>query len=366
MLPSRWRRKPAQIRSSLPPDSTNCGLNCSRSDSSTRCGKVSPCASGARQSSRRISLPQTLSEVEPRSLQHALAGDGVWIDFGSARLRLRSESRSLADQVRMAYANFPFAAEPAWADIHVHIAPVRGVRRWLRPQVRFVSDGTSPFEPFPADAGLPLLEWGTNWLFGQRLNDLLLFHAGVVERDGRSLLMPAMPGSGKSTLTAGLSCRGWRLLSDEFGAWDPAQQAFVPVLKPIALKNESIEVIRRFAPDARFGPSFPGTRKGTVVHLAASPDAVARRHEPAMPGAIVLPRWSAGAQTALEALSPDRAFASLAFNSFNYATLGEVAFDAVVKLVRECPAYGLTYSDLEHAVAMLSERWPLLLAPPVR
>jgi HprK-related kinase A len=279
---------------------------------------------------------------------------------------LRSASRSLASQLRLAYANFPFAPERSWADIHVHIAPARGVRRWLRPQVRFVSDGTSPFEPFPADAGLPLLEWGTNWLFGQRLNDLLLFHAGVVERDGRSLLMPAMPGSGKSTLTAGLSCRGWRLLSDEFGAWHPLQQAFLPVLKPIALKNESIEVIRRFSPEAQFGPSFPGTRKGTVVHLAANRDAVARRHEPAQPGVIVLPKWTAGSPTTLKPLTPDRAFAVLAFNSFNYATLGEVAFDATVRLVRSCPTFGLTYSDLDDAVAMLSDRWPTLLGPPGR
>jgi predicted ATPase len=33
----------------------------------------------------------------------------------------------------------------------------------------------------------------------------------VVERDGHALILPAMPGSGKSTLTAALVQRGWRL-----------------------------------------------------------------------------------------------------------------------------------------------------------
>jgi len=306
-------------------------------------------------------LPQSLSDVETKVLQDALAGQGLLLDFGAATLRLCSTSMVFADQVRLAYANFPLTTEQAWADIHVSIAPVRGLRRWLWPQVSLLCDGSRPFEPFPADAGLPLLEWGTNWLFGQRLNGLLLFHSGVVERNGRVLLMPAMPGSGKSTLTAGLSCRGWRLLSDEFGAWDLEQRAFLPVLKPIALKNESIDVIRRFAPGAQFGPSFPGTRKGTVAHLAADSRAVARRHESARPGAIVLPKWCAGARTCLEPLSQDRAFALLAFNSFNYATLGESAFDAVVRLVSECPTFGFTYGDLDDAVAVLTDAWPSLL-----
>ncbi|MCW5661994.1 MAG: HprK-related kinase A [Burkholderiaceae bacterium] len=306
-------------------------------------------------------MSQSLRDVEPGVLRQALAADGVRLDFGAARLRLSSTSRALANHLRLAYANFPLDVEPSWSDIHARISPVRGIRRWIRPQVAFHCDGTRPFEPFPADAGLPLLEWGTNWLFSQRLNELLLFHAGVVERDGRALLMPAMPGSGKSTLTAGLSVRGWRLLSDEFGAWDLQLREFHPVLKPIALKNESIAVIRRFAPEAQFGPSFPGTRKGTVSHLAANSDAVARRHDRAKPGAIVLPKWVSGAHIQLDPLGPDRAFPLLAFNSFNYTTLGEAAFDAVVRLARGCPAYSLIYANLDEAVALLSEKWPTLI-----
>jgi len=311
-------------------------------------------------------LSATLLELDHAALRRALSGAGLYLDFGAARMRVRSGSRSLASQLRLAYANFPFDSGPSWADLHVRIEPGRGLRRWIRPQVRFVCDSAAPFEPFAADGGLPLLEWGTNWLFGQRLNQLLLFHAGAVERAGRALLMPATPGSGKSTLTAGLSLRGWRLLSDEFGAWDFELRQLRPVLKPIALKNESIDVICRFAPHAQFGPSFPGTRKGTVSHLAASAEAVARRDEPATPAGIVLPRWKAGVPTQLEQLTPDSAFPLLAFNSFNYATLGEPAFDAVVDLVRACPAYSLTYGDLDDAVELLTERWPSLIEAAAR
>ena len=137
--------------------------------------------------------------------------------------------------------------------------------------------------------------------------------------------MPALPGSGKSTLTAALSLNGWRLLSDEFGAFDPALGAFRALLKPIALKNASIGVIRTFARHARLGPEFPKTRKGTVAHLGADALSVARRHEPAAPGAVILPRWSAGSPTRLEPLSSDQLFSALAFNAFNYNTLALLA-----------------------------------------
>jgi HprK-related kinase A len=303
----------------------------------------------------------SLQECPLDEIRSALAGKGMWFDYGAATLRVRSDSGPLASQLRSVYHSFPFVRDGSWADLHVEIERPTSVRRWLAPYVTFHSDGRRPFEPFPADSPLPLLEWGGNWLIGQRLNDLLLLHAGAVERDGLALLLPALPGSGKSTLTAGLSLRGWRLLSDEFGAYDPETGVFRAMLKAIALKNESIGVIRRFAPDARLGPSFPKTRKGTVAHLGPLPDAVARRHECARPGAVILPRWAAGSPTRLEPSPVDRVFTALAFNAFNYTTLGAVGFAAVVRLVRQCPAWTLTYSDLADAIATIEQIWPSVL-----
>jgi len=300
---------------------------------------------------------RTFAGVDPSTVAHALAGGGLLIDVGAVALRVQSDAPALAAQLQAAYANVPFAASEGWADIHVQINRATGLRRLFRPQVTLTCDGQQPFAPFHADSPLPLFEWGCNWMIGQRLNDLLLLHAGAVERDGLALLLPAVPGSGKSTLTAALSTRGWRLLSDEFGAYDPGRGVFRAILKPVALKNESIEVIGRFAPNATFGPEFPKTRKGTVAHMAAEPDAVARRHETARPGAVVLPKWQAGSPTRWEPLAEDSLFAALAFNAFNYSVLGAVGFRAVVHLVRQCPAWQLVYSDLDDALAAIDAAW---------
>jgi HprK-related kinase A len=292
----------------------------------------------------------------------ALRGPGLWFDYGAVMLRLNSDSRALAGQLQAAYRNFPFRTAGSWADLHVRIESQGGVRRWLAAQVVFSCDGRRPFDPFPADSPLPLLEWGGNWLIGQRLNNLLLLHAGAVERGGLALLLPALPGSGKSTLTAALSLSGWRLLSDEFGAYDPVAGVVHAMLKPIALKNQSITVIRGFSPHAPLGPEFPKTRKGTVAHLGAGANCVARRNEVAVPGAVILPKWVAGSPTRLEPVSPDRLFPSLAFNAFNYTTLGATGFDAAVRLTRRCLAWTLVYSDLADALRAIDAVWPQVTA----
>jgi len=300
---------------------------------------------------------RALEDVNPTVFAKALASRGVFLDVGAITLHAQSNSDLLALQLQSVYAAFPFVDRTDWAEVHVQISRSTGLRRWIKPQVILRCDGQQPFEPFPADAPLPLFEWGCNWMIGQRLNDLLLLHAGAVERDGLALVLPATPGSGKSTLTAALSMRGWRLLSDEFGAFDPDSGTFRALLKPVALKNQSIEVIRDFAPHARFGPEFPKTRKGTVAHMAAQADAVARRHEDARPGAFVLPKWVAGSPTRWEPLAESMLFGALAFNAFNYSVLGATGFRAVVSLVRQCPGWQLVYSDLDDALATIDAAW---------
>lgn len=300
---------------------------------------------------------RNLAQVSTREVGRALANEGLWIDLGAAQLRVQGNSPVLATQLQAAYRNHPFRTREPWADLHIRLDRPAGPRRWFRPQVVFRCDGLRPFEPFPADSPLPLLEWGGNWLIGQRLHHLLLLHAGVVEKDGRALVMPATPGSGKSTLTAALSLSGWRLLSDEFGAFDPVEHVFRAVLKPIALKNASIGVIRSRFADACFGPEFPKTRKGTVAHLAAPLATIVRGHEPAGTGAIVLPQWRAGSPTRLEPVAARPIFSALAFNAFNYKLLGAIGFSTVVHLVRACPAFQLIYSDLDDAIATIDGLW---------
>lgn len=248
------------------------------------------------------------------------------------------------------YAAHPVEAEERFADFHVAILRPGGLRRWLRPQVVFRFDGRPPFHPLPGDQAFPILEWGLNWCVSAHCHQHLIVHAAVVERGGRALLLPAPPGSGKSTLCAALVHRGWRLLSDELALFDPASGTLVPLARPVSLKNASIEVIRGFAPRAVLGETVHDTLKGSIAHMRPPADAVGRALEPARPRWIVMPRWVAGEKAALEPLPRGRAFMQIADSAFNYHLHGRDGFALLTDAVQACDCYEFVYGELDEAM----------------
>jgi HprK-related kinase A len=174
----------------------------------------------------------------------------------------------------------------------------------------------------------------------------------VLERNGRALLMPAPSGSGKSTLCAALNFSGWRLLSDELALVDPERCELLPLPRPVSLKNASIGVIRRFAPQVEFGSMVEETAKGIVAHFAPPAAAVRASNMRAQPGWVVFPKYVAGAPARLTRLERARAFIQLVENAFNYDIFGAEGFDALAMLVDRSACYTFEYGDLEQAVAL--------------
>lgn len=286
-------------------------------------------------------------------LAKRLAGDGLGIEFGPFNIKFRSNLGSIAKLADSLYRPYPLAVPEAIADFHVEISSPRTVRRWLRPQCLFYVDGRPPFAPCAVEHAFPALEWGINWCVATRAHHFLMLHSAVVERGGLAMLFPAWPGHGKSTLCAGLIHSGWRLLSDEFGLVRLQDGALLPAPRLIPLKNESIDVIARFRPEAVIGPAFFGTRKGTVAHVRPPEESIRRAQEPARARWLVFPRWAEGARFALTPVPKSQAFLMVATNAFNYEVLDETAFRLVTEMVRTCDCYSLVYSDLDEAIGAL-------------
>ena len=125
--------------------------------------------------------------------------------------------------------------------------------------------------------------------------------------------------------------------------------------RPMPLKNESIEVIRAFAPDIELGPVMYGTRKGTIAHVRPSAASVVRQHEPATIRWLVFPQWQAGAELALDEVPKEEAFMRLASNAFNYEMQGEAGFQTVRSLIEISRCFTLVYADLDRAVSTLTQ-----------
>lgn len=296
-----------------------------------------------------------VSDLDDIELAGRLAGVGLGLDFGAVRARVRTDVEAAVPLLRRLYAHHPVLDSEGFFDVTAALRRGRGARRFVRRQIEFYVDGKPLFEPFPAATHLPLFEWGLNFLFAERVLFHLMLHAGAVEFEGRGILLPALPGSGKSTLTAALALRGCRLLSDEFGVLRLSDGMLLPLLKLVGLKNDSIDVIARFSPDATIGPPFEKTRKGTVAHLAPTGGAVAGIHRSAAPALIIFPRYDPSVGLLVESVPQSRALGRLAVNSFNAEVLGPEGFASLGRLVQSCDCFQVAYSDLERAVEVIKQ-----------
>src|SRR5205809_2621268 len=206
-----------------------------------------------------------VADLSHQELVGHLAGAGLRLRTGPVVNRIQSRLAKVVHGVALHYADCTIEDSAGFADFHVRDSPPLGLRRWVKPQIKFQFDGTSPFLPLPASQAFAMLEWGLNWCVSNHCHQYLIVHAASVERSGLALLLPGPPGSGKSTLCAALTSRGWRLLSDELTLLDLVTGSIIALPRPISLKNASIVAIGRFAPDAQLGPPVHDTLKGSVA-----------------------------------------------------------------------------------------------------
>ena len=296
-----------------------------------------------------------LQKLSQREIVEELRGPGIRLRIGPFGVTIRSDDMLFASTLRTLYADFPLLPQNEPSDFRMRLLRPQGLRRWWRPKVRFCLDDLQPFEPFPRHLTMPLFEWGFNWCIYEYAHEFLIIHASVVERGGRALIMPAPPGSGKSTLCAALAYRGWRLLSDEFALILKTDGRVVPLPRPIGLKEKSIELIRALAPLAEFGPVFTDTRKGNVAHLRPPPSAVHRASETAVAAWFVFPRYEMGAPANLQSVGKAAAFVKASGNCFNYDLLREASYDLLSLLVEQCACFDLQFAELDQALELLDK-----------
>jgi HprK-related kinase A len=279
-----------------------------------------------------------------------IATGGFYLRTGPFVTQVVTNVRELIAQIEFLYEGHEFSRRTDFADFHVAVTRPSGIRGWYRPQVRFFADGWSPFNPLPLDQAMPMFEWGLNWCVGSHPMPYLILHAAAVEKRGRTIIMPGAPGAGKSTLTAGLVSRGWRLLSDELTIISLTDGQLWGLARPVSLKNESIEVISAFAPGFSMTKPVADTAKGRVALLKAPEESIARVKEPARPTWIVFPRYLNGLPAEITRKSKADTMIQLTRNAFNYNIYGARAFDLLADMVERCGCYQFTYALLSEAV----------------
>jgi len=296
-----------------------------------------------------------LADIPLSDLLKKAKTKGLNYPIGPFNLCLKTDIPTFLETFVKMYASLPLINDPCISDFHIQIKQKKGLRRLWHPQSIFTVDSVTPFEPYPYNMSYPLAEWGLNWCIAMSAHQNIMLHSAALEYKGIAIIFPAMPGSGKSTLCSALMLRGWRLLSDEFGIIEPKSGKVIPIPRAIPLKNNSISIINDFSEKSILGPTFKGTKKGDVAHLAPTSESFTRQNEWVTPALVIFPKYETSIHCNLSKQEKSLAFVGVTKNSFNYHLTQSRGYKTLSTLIKKCETYDLQYSHLNDAIKALNQ-----------
>ena len=297
---------------------------------------------------------QLLNHLTAHEYRHRLAYGEIPLRIGPYIYRLQSNLPTVAAGIMTLYADFRLADAEEFVDYNVALV-CSGLLQRMRGQAEFLFDSKNPFDPIPIGQAYAFLEWGMNWCVSLHTNEYLKLHAAAVSRGESAVIMPGVPGAGKSTLCAALGLSGWRILSDEHAMIPPGTTEVIPLCRPVSLKNESIDVIKSFSSKAIFGPTSKETHKGVVAHMKADLTPDSHNTKSLRAKAMIFPRYSRDDSQRLSLRRKTDSFILAAYHSFNYSLLCETGFEAMKTLIDNVECYDLVYHDLDWAIKAMDE-----------
>jgi hypothetical protein len=182
-------------------------------------------------------------------------------------------------------------------------------------------------------------------------DESILIHAGsVVTPRGEGVLLPGNPGSGKTTLVAGLIRAGFGFLSDEIGIIDPRTGVLHPYPRALNFKEGTLSIL----------PDLP---QPTIASLPPSSPRYVRAEEfrrdvmadPCEVRFVIAPRYLEGSAAQVTPLSPAATVKELWANALHTPRSGPQALSILVDVARRARGYRLVSGDLEEAVQAINE-----------
>ncbi len=207
-------------------------------------------------------------------------------------LRLRFTDQAQLDRVHPVLAHLTIPNEPG-ADLTLDLALDAG-GHW-------VECGGERLGPVTLEGLAPLVKTQV-WLGAiNRSSYLLYLHAGVIGVGEDCLLLPAAPGSGKTTLTAALTHSGRDYLSDEAALLESGSLEVRPLPLGLGIKPGAWPLLEPLFPALGALPTHR-REDGMLVRYLPPPGPVPPPERRWTARWIVFPRYEAGAATELRPL----------------------------------------------------------------
>jgi hypothetical protein len=193
------------------------------------------------------------------------------------------------------------------------------------------------------------------WDSAIRAHDFLMYiHAGVVGTGRSCVLLPAAPGSGKSSLTAALVHRGFRYFSDEVALIEPATFHVPAMPLAMAIKSAGWELMARYHPAIESLPIHVRNDAKVLRYVPPPPDAVSQVPAPA--SHLIFPRYEKDVPTRLTPLPRAEALGRLMDECLGLRRrLDQAIVRELVRWMGGIDCYALSFSCLETAADLVVE-----------
>ncbi len=181
----------------------------------------------------------------------------------------------------------------------------------------------------------------------------LLFHAAALAKHRRGLLLPGRIASGKTTLSAWLTTRGFDFLSDEL-IFVPAGSITLHALtRPFNVKSPARSVVRPYFDFDRHAAQLLSTPRGDLIPVEVlRPENELGTVDLKI---IILPKYSPEADFEWRALSQAQAAFALVDSLVNARNLPDHGMPELARLARAFPVYQLIYSDFAQLTHRVEE-----------
>jgi len=182
---------------------------------------------------------------------------------------------------------------------------------------------------------------------------LFYVHAGVVGNGDSCVLLPAAPGSGKSSLTAALTHRGHRYFSDEVALVEPETFRVAPMPLALCVKSSGWELIAGYYPEILHRPAHRRNDGKMVRYLP--PPAAALQQKSSPVSHIIFPRYDPDVETTLSPVGRPEALRRLMEECLAMRRrLTAADAHGLVRWMETIHCYELSFSSLQEATDLVS------------
>jgi hypothetical protein len=184
-------------------------------------------------------------------------------------------------------------------------------------------------------------------------NFLFYIHAGAVGLGDACILLPAAPGSGKSSLTAALTHRGFRYFSDEIALIEPGTFMVNPMPLAVCAKSTGWNLIAGYYPGILSAPTH-GRSDGKIVRYAAPPAARIQKTAASVTH-IVFPRYDKASKTELRPMARSDALGHLMSECMALRQrLDQNNVQDLLRWIGGIQCHALPFSSLEEAADLVA------------